>query len=330
MLLNFVAYSNLTYRKVHILFFFAVITLSFYLFSLVVALRTYRSGSKSALLYFVAFLFFFSANIVYAVRTAISMHGWMGEHILQIGNTIEVVILSVGLAHWFKIHYDERQRLLVLLGKKQTEIENEKDRIARDLHDNIGTQLTSLSLGLNRLSESTMAEPSKLKALYDHTNATISELRNTIWVINKSEVTLQELADKVSLTFWRLQQHDTLITYQLHTANMNGSLALQPSQALNLFRIAQEAINNSLKHSKATTLMMVLETKEKKVNMTLSDNGIGFDKTTALLTDHYGIVNMRKRAAEIKGSLLINSALGEGTKIEVQMPMGSEEVRGGW
>lgn len=317
--LNVFTLVDPTYRKIHIIIFFAIVTISFYVFSLFVSLRSYRSGTKHSLLYFIAFVFFFLANIIYVVRTVVSMHGWFGEHILQIGNMFEVIILSVGLAYWFKMQVDEKQKLLFQVHRQQWEMDEEKGRIARDLHDNIGTQLTSLSLGLNRLVTSTSAEPKKIELLYEHANATILELRNTIWVINKKEVTMQELADKISVTFWRLGQQDESITYKLETSNMDANQKLQPTQALNLFRIAQEAINNSLKHSKATKLLVVLETEEKKVSLSLHDNGIGFDMERAQMDEHYGLANMKNRATEIKGSFTVDSQPGVGTRVTVQV-----------
>lgn len=320
-LLNLLTFGSLLYRKIHIVVFYGVVTMSYYVFSLFFAFRAYRNGNRPALLYFIAFLFFFIANVVYSVRSAISMHGWVGEHILQLGNIIEVIALSIGLAFWFKSHYDERQKLVVRVNQQKVDQSEEKSRIARDLHDNIGSQLTTLSIGLKNLAQAQQGVASaKLISLQEHTNATLGELRNTLWVINKSEVTTADLAEKIGQLVWRLSQYEQGIVIEFVSVDVKISRLLSPAQSLNLFRIVQEAIANSLKHSKAEKITVALACSGECIKITVEDNGIGFEWDEIGDSDtRYGLANMKRRAKEVGAKFAIQSEIGNGTTLMVEV-----------
>ncbi|HEY5823874.1 MAG TPA: ATP-binding protein, partial [Cyclobacteriaceae bacterium] len=198
-------------------------------------------------------------------------------------------------------------------------IRQEKERIAQDLHDNIGTQLTMVASELNKLSREPIFNSDQVKHLHQNMNATLVELRDTIWAINKDEVSLEEIENRINNLFWRLRQNDDSVNFQLKTVDTAAKQKLSPAEAVNLFRIIQEAINNSLKHSKATEVTVILERKSNQIHLTVSDNGVGFLLEETEQIEHYGMGNMKKRAKEIDAHFSLTSKPGVGTFIQLQL-----------
>ncbi|MFM9840464.1 MAG: tetratricopeptide repeat protein [Cyclobacteriaceae bacterium] len=232
-----------------------------------------------------------------------------------IGGASALVLILLSLNFYNRSRYQRRIREAEI----NQGVHEEKQRIAQDLHDNIGTQLTSISMRLNQLTDNPEIEHSKIRSLHEHTNALITELRDTLWVINKNTITLQEVADKISSMVWRMNQYDSGIELELTTEGIIADLKIVPVQASNLFRIAQEAISNSLKHSKATKIEITLKNKPEEIELSVCDNGVGFDTSQAAMHEHYGIANIKRRALEMSGYITINSQRNEGTKIVVRM-----------
>jgi signal transduction histidine kinase len=105
--------------------------------------------------------------------------------------------------------------------------------------------------------------------------------------------------------------------------------AVTPALALALFRIAQEALNNIGKHSKATTVAVDLSLKEREMMLSVSDNGIGFipGGDTLLAVRGIGLASMRERAESVGGRLKFNSVPGVGTTLCVQVPLSGQNRR---
>ncbi len=201
-------------------------------------------------------------------------------------------------------------------------VNEEKQRIAKDLHDNIGTQLTSLSLAIGSLKNENGLTQERVSHLRENIDATIVELRDTIWAIHKEEVTLEEFKDRIDNLFWRLQDQTDGIRFIVDVSGELGLTKLKPVQAVNLFRVVQEAVNNSLKHSgaKEISLLITIE-KELQLIIKVSDNGKGFLTTNHPVAKHFGLINMRKRAEEMQGSLHVESLPDYGTTIAVICPL---------
>lgn len=201
--------------------------------------------------------------------------------------------------------------------EKDRQLYTERERIARDLHDNIGTQLTSLSLGITQAGKDVQLDPEKMKALQEHANATLIDLRDTIWVITKNSVTLEQLRDKVESMLWRMQKEQETPQFLLQIEPSNLDQKLSPDQAMNLFRIVQEAVNNSLKHSQAKKITVKISQEKNLFCLTIEDDGVGFEATAAIGKESYGLGNMRKRAEQMLAELNVLSGENLGTTVKV-------------
>jgi len=203
----------------------------------------------------------------------------------------------------------------------QQKLKEEKERISQDLHDNIGSHLSSINLGILQLSKELGLSHEKVENLNQNINVAILELRNTIWAVNKNEILMEELYDRVKNITWRVSQTLKDIHFELLPLNNGSGLKLNPMQAVNVYRIIQEAINNALTHGKANKILVSFQigpTHEMLVN--IIDNGIGFSNSTTSDNGHYGLRNMKKRAAEISGQLAITSSSQQGTDVQLTFP----------
>lgn len=227
-----------------------------------------------------------------------------------------IMALLVGL-YFLRAKYQAKVREIFT----QKEIQKEKERIARDLHDNIGTQLTALSMGLHEAGKNSHIEYDKINALQEHASITLSELRDTIWAISKDNLTVEQLYDKVESMLWRLQKENDTIKFTIQVDGPLTVKTLSSDDAINLFRIVQEAVNNGIKHSQAKKICVHLISIEKRLSVKIEDDGIGFGADVINYQEKYGLNNMRKRAEQMMATLSITSAVNSGTSIEVALTL---------
>ncbi|MFN4111045.1 MAG: histidine kinase [Ignavibacteria bacterium] len=188
--------------------------------------------------------------------------------------------------------------------ESERKIINEKLRISRELHDNIGSQLTFIISSLDNLlyRQNRNDWVNKIKDLNDFARLTLNELRNTIWVMKNEKGNLSTLIVKI---------RDYLNRIKLSTENLKISIAvnttreynLNSSQLLNLFRIFQECIQNILKHSRATECQIIFSDADNGFMMQICDNGIGFENSNAL--ESTGMSSLETRAKEANGVFYI-------------------------
>ncbi|MBS1916521.1 MAG: hypothetical protein JST87_09580 [Bacteroidetes bacterium] len=212
------------------------------------------------------------------------------------------------------------------LRKRRKEMENQlavqRERISRELHDNVGSQLTYISGNIDWLidSKDSLSKEDEIKRLSVVSEASkniVNDLRETIWVIKKESIKLEELSDRLK-SF--LQQQLTLfpdIDVEI-IEDIKKDYRFQPTESLNTYRICQEAINNSVKHASANKITLkIISDEQKDYYFSISDNGKGFDHTMKK-EGHYGIENMKLRVKETGADLTIQSTPENGTTIVLQ------------
>lgn len=239
--------------------------------------------------------------------------------IIMSGGSAAVLIL-VSLIFYNRNRYQRRIKEVEM----QQMLNEEKQRIAKDLHDNIGTQLTSLALAIGNLETDQSQISTRVSHLRDNIDATMVELRDTIWAIHKSEVTMLEFRDRVDNLFWRLREQVATIRFiVVFNGDEFDKRKLKPIQAVNLFRVVQEAVNNSLKHSGASEITLTFTLKNQSLLIIrMSDNGKGFDVNESHPThNHFGLLNIQKRAEEMHGNFDLESVQGQGTTISIRCPL---------
>ncbi len=230
-----------------------------------------------------------------------------------------LIIGAVGTVFYF-ISRNRYQKKLRRLEMEQ-EVQKEKQRLSRDLHDNLGSQLTWLSNTINQLERSQEEHQpmdKKLNQLKEGSNELMQTLRETIWIMNKEKIGAVDLFDKlVNHAARHIEAYPPL---QLFTEEIiSVDLQLSSGQALQLFRICQEAITNACKHAQATLLNIKADTADDRFTITIIDNGKGFDLKTNNSSGHYGLQNMQERAKESNLDFKISSSQNKGTIISVSL-----------
>jgi signal transduction histidine kinase len=235
--------------------------------------------------------------------------------------TLCVLLLIVVITVILNSIQKQRNRAQLRAIELQQKIQMERERISRDLHDNVGTQLSLISNNIEWVEHplKALSEQEKLEKLhYVNTMARdiIATLRETIWALNKEQISLEEFSDKLKAFVHKQMAMYPQIALKF-SERFVGELTLGPSEALNLFRICQEAIANALKYAGAVELTIDIANTEDKYEATITDNGRGFDVNSVDPLVQNGLENMKYRSADIGCELAINSIIGKGTTIVI-------------
>jgi signal transduction histidine kinase len=196
--------------------------------------------------------------------------------------------------------------------------EEERKRIAAELHDNIGTQLGFISRKIDvfnsKFGNSSPESRPMLEEIATVSQRTIGDLRETIWALRKEQVDFRDLADRLKL-FLRRQFEDLVNVKTEINEEIQSTVILSPVESLNVFRIVQEALHNSAVHASASIVSLSFKAlSERSWSIMIEDNGMGFNQDRTY-ENHFGIGNMKERAKESGLELNIQSEMGNGTKI---------------
>jgi signal transduction histidine kinase len=236
------------------------------------------------------------------------------------------VLLYVFVQNRRKRKYIEEKAQMKLifdteLVKSQMEIrEQTMQTIGADLHDNIGQllSLTSLTLNSVELGNADKARQ-KIDAALDLTSRSIKEMRLLGKLLQGEQLIGLGLAEAIRHEInWMEKAGQYEIEYITAGDKMSNN---NPDKDLILFRITQEILNNIIKHSLATRIIIKLEYQETSLQLQIVDNGNGFD-IDEIPADQkgMGLQNIQKRAGIIGGEVIIRSQAGEGTSIDIFIP----------
>ncbi|MEX0607801.1 MAG: tetratricopeptide repeat protein [Balneolaceae bacterium] len=216
--------------------------------------------------------------------------------------------------------------LKIQLAKSEmaNKIHEERERISRDLHDNVGAHITNLIAGIE-ISNLHIKRDEKNEALGllthldDNARFAMSELRETIWLLDKDEVQFKDFI--THLKSYLDHQRHALSKLQVVVKNeVDTEMKLNPQQSLHLLRIIQEALNNTRKYANADTFTLQLNFDNENLYVALFDDGAGALKDE-IMGNGNGLTNMERRVKELKGSLEINTSTNEGFSVKIYFPV---------
>ncbi|RRQ21443.1 PAS domain S-box protein [Thiohalobacter thiocyanaticus] len=214
-----------------------------------------------------------------------------------------------------------RESLQALSRHLQTVREEEKASLARELHDELGSLLTSLKIELSALQQQLPGQE-QARSDIDRINDCVQEAIATTRRISTS--LRPPILDNLGLlpaVEWQLEQlkQRVGIEYDLHC---DGDAAgLNQDQTIALFRILQEGLTNITRHAEAHRVSVVLIIDAQQAALDVIDDGIGFDFEDKSSGGSYGLYSMQERARALGGSLDIMSRAGEGTRLRVRIPV---------
>lgn len=227
------------------------------------------------------------------------------KNFLFYGSVILTLILTITGIAWFSNYrrkQKDRVKRMMEEERKQAE-ERERVRIASDLHDNLGAYAASMASNLSYIHLPGMdtATQNAFQELTNNSNAIISQLNDTIWVLKKDELNLTAISDRIKTFINRLRKSYPGINIDV-LENIRVDHKIPSFQAFHLYRILQEAINNALKHSNGKLVLVNIEAgKEWEVSVT--DDGRGFEPGGAGHENGNGLFNMQERARECGWSI---------------------------
>jgi PAS domain S-box-containing protein len=209
---------------------------------------------------------------------------------------------------------EKRKQTLVAVLEAQ---EKERLHIASELHDNVGQILTTCKILLEGEISKGDAPPS-LNHTYNHLQKAINELRSISHQLNPAQ--LHEIGLKNALKeLVKTVNHASATNVCLHIEDSRRLEEISDSVSLSLFRIAQEQLNNILKHSKASEVNITLTHSVSAVELEIVDNGKGFKLSS--VSKGLGLKNMYNRAELFNGKVTIHTAPGEGCTVSVYIPL---------
>jgi len=214
------------------------------------------------------------------------------------------------------------EKLIALRYRLSRAQEEERARIARDLHDDAGQRLALLSIDLEQLKQTSMKLKSsltqQLEALVKAASEITSDVHNVSRRLHPSQVELLGLAPALS-NFCK----DFAARNSMEIEFVNAGLQQKPpvDSALCLFRVAQEAVRNVQKHSGIRRALIQLDEISGSLRLRISDQGAGFDPQSADFSQGLGLLSMEERLHSLGGELFIHSRPGGGTCVEACVPL---------
>jgi len=226
----------------------------------------------------------------------------------------------------------ERVRAEAALKRSQDEIqslalaasgarEQEKSRIARELHDELGQALTALKIDVGWLRENggrespeRLAKIESMQRLLDSTVAAARRISADLRPLMLDDLGL------VAACEWLVQNFTQRTGIACELVMGKGDFDLSDPHATAVFRVLQESLTNAAKHSHATQVEAAIEREGESIVLTVSDNGSGFSHQAGSKPGSFGHLGLRERAYHLGGSVAIDSAPGKGTRIELRIP----------
>lgn len=207
----------------------------------------------------------------------------------------------------------EEQKILSFKAIKVAE-ENERKRIAADLHDNLGSYAAAITANVKYLKEGINLNGNAITdQLEENAHSMVTQLSDTIWVLKNEHLLFTKLADRFKVWILRLMQSYPDVKYH-YSENIENDVEFTPTHILNVFLILKECVNNALKHSECTDLTIHFLSTEKLL-VSIEDNGKGIDSNTPL--DGNGIENIKYRAAECGWHVEWQQVNHKGTRVVI-------------
>ncbi len=234
-------------------------------------------------------------------------------------NKLYIVLLVVGLIVlataalvWFRFNQLKQK-------KKELEIvahteKSERERIAKDMHDELGTGISRITW-ITAMAEKNIQDEGLKKQISSIENISgqlATGMKSLIWLLNSGNCEWQVLSGRIrELAALQAEDHDFKIIYE--DQSIPDQMVVQQYASRDIFLLCKEAMNNISKYAKASSVKLSFEIKQDKFFICIEDDGIGFDQHT--IVRGHGLNNLQKRANDMKGNVAIESSPGNGCKI---------------
>jgi signal transduction histidine kinase len=234
---------------------------------------------------------------------------------------VETFALHAGIAMENARLHEQVRRLAVV---------DERERISKDLHDGIIQNLYAVGLSLEDVPELMTADrgdaAARVERAIDAIHLTIQDMRNFIFGLRPELLSGTTLGSGV-VSLVEEARHNTMIELDVHVAPKLDEP--DPETTSQLLAVLSESMSNVMRHSRASSALIELVGLEDRVgggwDLSISDNGVGFDPANVRRLGHQGLANVRERIAALGGEIDIASEQGGGTRVRIRVPNGSEQ-----
>jgi signal transduction histidine kinase len=230
-----------------------------------------------------------------------------------------IIILAITiLAYSFNRYNKNKYQKKLAILENEHRIQMERERISRDLHDSVGAYANAVLYNTELLQNKSDIEEKNalMNDLKFASKDIITSLRETVWALKKDNYTAEECLLRIKNFIQALSRYYPHI--QFKAEGIAPEKILHHTKALHVVRIVQEAVTNAIKHAAATTISLSGKMHDGKWDLTVIDDGKGFDYEKIKDTElGNGLMNMNKRASESGIEFIVNSAPGSGTKISM-------------
>ena len=224
---------------------------------------------------------------------------------------------------YFIITMIRQQRITQRLNREKIEaeiltLEKERQRIASDLHDDLGPILSAIKFNINAVESRSGEDSELIRKASDHVDETIQRIRQIAFNLMPNTLIRKGLVAATEELISKIMESLPLkITCQL-----NPIPTISQQKSINLFRMVQEIIQNTVKHAGASELYITLDVKDKKIVLTTEDNGVGFDyEKVNDLNRGLGLRNLSSRAEIMNGIISVETGPGKGVKYKFEIPV---------
>jgi signal transduction histidine kinase len=229
-------------------------------------------------------------------------------------------------------HINERKQAEEALRQSQEELrqlasyqerikEDERKRIAREIHDELGQNLLALRIDISMLHARTGTTHPKLNrkvhSVLDHIDSTMKAMRA---IINNLRPAVLDLGLNAAIE-WQVKEFQRRTGIECDLAMQEEELVVDDNRATALFRILQESLNNVLRHAQATRARIELEQVGSLLRMKVADNGIGIFPGCRRKANSFGLVGIKERISTLGGELVIETGQDRGTALTVTLPI---------
>lgn len=265
---------------------------------------------------------------------------WKTPEAIEILPTMRPVKLYFWQTGWFQVSLLSLSGLVILISlrlvaqlalhrKEQWLLQQERARIARDIHDDLGSRMTQLVLH-GEVAQSELPPESETRLQIDRicedARGILSTMDEILWAVNPKRDAFRDFTSFICghvEEFFKSSRIQCLFDVDQAVSPVALSLPLKRT----LLMVVKETLNNTVKHSEATEVVLQIKWQAQRLIVAISDNGKGFDQAT-LKPGRNGLVNMSQRMTEVGGTCVITSQPGKGCRTEFSIPL--RQARPAW
>lgn len=272
----------------------------------------FRNGDKLALYFTIGSLILYLCVFSNTMLSLLVSIEWISEPsfprvwLTEIGVLLEILIFSLGLGYRLRLQ-DNEKRIVV---------ENLRASISSDLHDDVGSMLSGLSMQAQVLAfTADVKDKESLMQISEISSKAMDTMRDTVWAIDSRKDLYDSLLDRMR-DFAENTLFKSEISYDIQVQGLGKDESILPNIRQQLYLIYKEAISNILKHANATDVNVLLIKTKKTIELIIKDNGVGLKSTQH---SGLGLSNMKMRAKKLNATIKIENS--DGLKISVVVPL---------